>query len=365
MNYLITTYSYINSDEDWKCTSKLLNHLVDNNMDVAVLTHSDKFLTELSKLCKYVYYNKNNTLVKFKDCLSNINSLNADNMCSYGYSWIWQSFEFGSFYKNFLETPHTPACLKLLKMGINVAKENNYKWIVIIHDDCEIPKLGFKNFIEEKIIELEQKNKDWFYIYNHISLVSYPVTIINVNCIYNIPELFETKWDMDKSSFIKNFGFGFYENILDLLCKKYCKNGYISEQLDLTLEKYYINNQIIDVKTSTLEFERYIFVHIVPYKKNEKFYLTYFSFSKFNKKIDLKNIRVFKNEHIILKKDYVDLHPFTWELFSFESINFSNKDLIKLSYSVLYNDKEYFYEESFIYENVEQIYNKLLKIELK
>lgn len=365
MNYLITTFSYINSDEDWEYTSKLLNHLVDNNMDVAVLTHSDKFLTELSKLCKYVYYNNNNTLVKFKDYLSNINSLNVDNMCLYGHAWMWQSFEFGSFSKKFLVTPHTPACLKLLKMGIKVAKENNYKWIVILHDDCAIPELGFKYFIEEKIIELEQKNKDWFYIYNDICLMPYPITIINVNCIYNIPELFETNWDIDKSSFIKNFGFSFYESILHLLCEKYCTNGCISEPLDLSLEKYYTNNKIINIKTSMVDFENCISIHIVPYKKNEKFYLAYFSFNKFNKKIDLKNICVFKNEHIIFKKDYSDLDSYNWELFFFESINFSDKDLIKLSYSVLYNDKEYFYEESFIYENIEQIYNKLLKIELK
>lgn len=364
MNYLATIYSYLKSVDDWKSTSDLLNHLRYNNIDVAFLTHSDVFLTEASKFCKYVYYNKNNTLVKFKDLLLNVNYLNPDNMFSYGHSWISQPVGWGNFSKNFLETPHTPACLKLLKMGINVAKENNYKWIVIIQSDSIIPKCGYKNLIEEKIKELEEKNKDGFYVYNHISLVAFPFTIINVNSIYNVPELFESKWDIDESSFIKNFGFGFYENILNIICSKYCKNGLVTEHLDLILKKYYFDEKNIDDKTCILEFERYLFIHTVPYKINNKFNIMYFSYSKFNKKLNIKDIKIFKNDDLIFKKDILEIYPECYEAFSFENINFLENDLIKLNYIVFFNNKEYYFEESFLFKNIEQIYNKLLKIEI-
>jgi len=153
-----------------------LKHLQDNNIDVCISTHCNKYLEELSLYAKYIIYDYNNELVVVKDFLDNIDLIDdscningsVDNFFTFDYSGD------SPVASRFIPGPeHSKPALILLRNGVQVAHSNQYKWVIYLEYDLPIPIGGYKKFIEDKISILENNNKECFYYISNLTYNQY------------------------------------------------------------------------------------------------------------------------------------------------------------------------------------------------
>lgn len=364
MRYVVCVLSYIKNDIDGVGVCEFLQSLKNEGIDVIFCTHSNKYLDRASELCKYVYYNSDNMLIKFSDFIENVADLDDNTYTSWGHSWRWHPFEFGEYSENSCNSPHSAACLKLYKMGLSIAKENNYEYMITIEADVRLPACGLKKMIEDKIVLMEGCGKRAYYIVNDISLIPNPMHIVGVSDLYGVSELYESGWDISKSDYIKNFGYGFAESIVKRLIDKYVHNGVYVDKLETVMSEYYSDSGISNGSVMMNNIDRGLIVHIVPYISNGEYRPMFFCFNLSGETISLRHIRIYCNEELMYSNN-IELSNMGWFSHNISDKRFKDTDNICLRYVYLNNGTERAVKESYKYGDSDKIYDKVMRFKLK
>lgn len=376
MRYVVSVSSYIRNEDDYSMVRNLLEHLRDEGIDVIFCTHSKLYLSEVSELCKYVYYDSSNIIAKFSDYIENASYLDDKSYLNYGHSWLWHPFVFGEYSHYSLNSPHTPACLKFLKMGLSVAKENDYEYMICLEADGDIPTCGFRKMIEDKLqLMISNNNGAYCITHSHLNITLYTtVNIVRVADLYGCEELYDSGWESDIIGFIKTFGYGHAEKIIKVLLEKYVVGGICSETLKDVSKEYYDNISFMsdgDIfygnnKSKAFEYDyTCLIAHLVPYTKVVGYGLMLLCYNNSNPvKFNLNDMRVYKNGDVI-HSTCVELNTNGWYIYDFGYIEFKDNDLIKFEYEMLYKDISTKVVESFYYYQCKDIHDKVMRLVIK
>lgn len=364
-NYLVVFSSHINNDSKKEFAIETLKHLQDNNIDVCISTHCNKYLEELSLYAKYIIYDYNNELVVVKDFLDNIDLIDdscningsVDNFFTFDYSGD------SPVASRFIPGPeHSKPALILLRNGVQVAHSNQYKWVIYLEYDLPIPIGGYKKFIEDKISILENNNKECFYYISNLTYNQYlwgGCFICKTNKLFSSKKLMLDEWNTSVRMWIKYWGITPFE---------YCIRASIYEVLDYseihteifadTYKEYWNVDNYLNLSRSDLSFQQYsnTNLHIYPVLNNNQYDL-YFLMFNFHVETIVNNVQIFINNNIVYDIKQYTIPAYGWLT---QKIEYNLNDFIELKYSL--NPEGQIYSESFHTNDIEKIYKYMLRI---
>lgn len=342
-DYLIILGSHVDTQKKRDIVIKTLEHFKDENIDVCLLTHCPNFLDDLSKHCKFVIYDNNNTYLTLQDYIDNSHLIPTDLKFKYGAPSSIFYHSFGETIINIPGSPHSKSALSLLRNGIIVGKHNNYKWVVYLEYDIPIPKNGYKDFIETHLSELNQNNKDFFYYRNTTNNFNFlwgGFVIFKTETIFNDNKFIINPWYKTNKEWIENWYLGFFESIIEqhlinehgvdkILHKDIvnhfkdfwdCDNYHNLSQFKFE-DTYHVN------KPSFVEnFKVYLFPQVNNGSK--KIYLYYYS--DYVSDITINKLIVYSKRKLYYNIINAKHHPNSWSFYHFEVDDLTNDDMVEM-----------------------------------
>lgn len=368
-DYLVVFSSHINSDSKKEFALETLKHLNDNNIDVCISTHCNKYLEELSIYSKFITYDYNNELVTVKDFLDNIDLINEscdingsiDNFFTLDYT------SDSPVASRFIPGPeHSKSALILLRNGVQVAYSNHYRWVIYLEYDLPIPIGGYKKFIEEKISILENNNKECFYYISNTLYNQYlwgGCVICKTDKLFSSKKLMTNNWNTNIREWIKCWGITPFE---------YCIRASIYEVLNISeiyteifsdvYKEYWNVDNYLNLSRSDSYTHLYpnTNLHLYPVLNiNNKFDL-YFLMFNFNVDTTVHHVQILVNNIIIYEIKQYDIPAYGWLV---QKIEYKPNDHIELKYNL--TSGGHLYSESFYTKDIETIYKYMLRMTLK
>jgi hypothetical protein len=183
-----------------------LKKIKSDGCDICFVTHVPNGLSEISEICDYVIYDKNNSYCSESTVIENlynvpIESLNNVIQTSY---FINNTKLISSFHSN-----HTKALLISIKNGMKLAKQKGYDWICTMEYDSMITKINLHDYLVSKTFTLDKLGKlayvyhtedfrGGFLLYPHMLL--YNISLLEKTDFFNIP------WENNDLEYSKLFG---------------------------------------------------------------------------------------------------------------------------------------------------------------
>jgi hypothetical protein len=275
---LICINGYISTEEKRRYVYDLLNELKKENLKVCYLTHCADYLDEISKIADYVVYDKQNFLIHSFDYTTNIKYFD-ESRHNEGSFYIDMTTPYGR-YNYYKISEHSPAVLNILKSSTGFSFVHNFKWTIYIEYDIVFPLKGFRSYFEEKINELERKNKkallysrsDYEFIFPSISFFQSEKLMTN--------KIFmQDDWSSSVKNWIKTFNLSFSEKITEKIFRETFSNEELCfESISEDAKKYWNVDNYYQVAKFTYDNKTFsnALVKIFPYKKNNFFNLCLF-----------------------------------------------------------------------------------------
>jgi len=236
---LLIISSHHNSDEKLNLLISNLNTLKKTNIDICLATHCDYKLDLLSEKVKYLIYDKNNDFVFHKDVLSNLKQLNK--FTTQDRARIFAKVS-DITYERCLTSGHVFAATSNLKNSVDIAISKNYKWVLLLEYDVDLPNIDLGSFFRKRI-EFLKKQKKQSYTYYNESCNNWIIpffALIDVSLFKN-NTVFMSDWCESKIKFLQTFGYRFYEMILSDIINK---GPSIKKPLSLIEKELYYTKKI-------------------------------------------------------------------------------------------------------------------------
>lgn len=363
---IICVTGYINNDERKQHVLELLKKLKYENLKICYLTHSSYALNEISDIVDYVYFDKNNLLIKTSDYMDNLD-LFDDSSYYYGVSTasIWQPF--GEIKINFI-AQHCPAVLSLLKDVINFSFINLFKWTILIDYDLTIPATGFRKFFEDKIKFLEQTNKKCL-LYNRPTLdFIFPcIMFFQSEQLFSNDILMKHDWYKSTRNWIKHFKLGFSETITNKIFNDVYKNDIFYENISVDSKNYWGDDNYHNLTKFHFNVNQQDLNNIIkifPYKKESgEFDFFIILINSIHKTLTIENLTIFNTntKSIIFQLNNFEINGNCW-YFNKLNQNLFNNDVLKLECKFNYDVDNYnlieYYDLNFkdkIYKYITQL----------
>ena len=165
-----------------------------------------------------------------------------DDCEKFGVSTYRRYESFGTVIERFPGSPHSKSALLLLKNGLNVSYLNHYKWTIYLEYDIKSPILGYKNFLDNIVNNLESSGKKCFYYENTNNYVFLwgGLFVFDTERLYNNKILMNTDWFSSSRNWIKTFKLGFFESVVEFLFSESFDDSEISKIVGVIVSVVYV-----------------------------------------------------------------------------------------------------------------------------
>jgi len=373
-NYLVIFSSHVDSEIKKNETIETLKHLKESDIDVCLSTHSNLYLDELSQYVKFVVYDSNNEFLLLQDYIDNCKYI--DSIYKYGFTSREIFHNFGRVSITIPGSPHSKCALSLLRNGVAISELNNYKWTIYLEYDIKIPKLGFKHFFDYQIDRLVTSNKKCFYYYTRSDDLNFlwgGPFVFETNPFFNNEKFMKNDWYSNKENWIKEWGVGFFESIIQYTINSvFNKDEIILETIQDNFKKFWNADNLSELgkfnyTDSFSDSHKYLTeifkINLYPnidIDGNRKLFLYFYNGG--DKKVNLVNFLVYSNNIVHINKKNSIIDPHNWSISSIEIDELTDEDEVVLSWTGSIENKYYTNTQSIRIGNLEKIQKNIMNI---
>lgn len=372
-NYLIVLSAHIDSISKKNQLLQTLEHLNKNNIDVCLSLHSNQFLDELSKYCKFVIYDKNNEFLVLQDYLDCAHLI--DNPHQYG-------FPNGTFTTSHFKTkmsfpgsPHSKSALMLLRNGTIISYFNDYKWTIYLEYDLSIPEIGFKNFFNFHINFLEENQKKCFYyhtIFDNFDFLWGGFFVFRTEDVFNNTKFTYNNWYLNKENWIKEWYLGFFESIIqDTFHNSFSKEDIITDIIQEKFKNFWNTSTVSQISNFTYEqnyytdnkYIRKVFeLHLYPEIIEDKIKLHLLCNNRGDQTIQINKLIVYSKHQLYYSMDSTTTLPYNWFIKPIDITNIGSNETITLEWCAKTENEQYCNVETIHISNIRDVHNKICQI---
>jgi hypothetical protein len=373
-SYLVVLCSHIDTLDKKNTVLETLRYFKENNIDVCFSTHSTDFLDEISEQVKFLIYDYNNEFLFYQDYIDNAKYI--DDKYKYGHPNGTSHHNFGYTSISFPGSPHSKSALSLLRNGVLISHHNKYKWTIYLEYDIIQPKVGFKNYFETIIKDLEKNNKKCFYynnIFDNFSFLWGGLFFFETESVFNYKKLTEGKWILTKKDWIKEWHLGFFESIVDFCFNEiFNKNEIFSGTIQDQSNRVWGVSKVSDISLYRYEADFYkknqylrktFLIHMYPEIDkfgNKKLHLFYYN--RGNQKVIMEEILVYSDTLLHLNLRKVEVLPHHWSTLPIDISGLKSDDIITLNWIGKTNNEEHSEREKLKLEDIEKVESNIIKI---
>jgi len=365
---LVVVAGHINNEQKKEHVLDLLSHLKAEGLKTCYVTHTPMFIEKISENTDFVFYDKNNLLIEYKDFVENCDVFDTTAL-EYGHNYFWADTGFGSTTTNYV-TPHSGAVMVLLKNAIDIANSNHFKWIVFLEYDIVPPNCGFSEFIKEKIFLLNENNKKCLLYPRPEVGILYPGILIFQPNEINRHEIFlRTDWYSSPRKWLTTWKLGTSEEITDKILNYVFTGSTLEHNIQEDAKKYWNSDNYYT------EIHRYASRHIlfsnrvelIPYKHEDKFYLTLYIINDNDFPVTITNLKIVNTSRnsTIYQMDDKIINDKQWFIdFLHESL-YNTNDVLYFEYTINLGKETYTHKITYDLNHIEKLYNYVSKFEFK
>lgn len=370
-NFLVLLCGHVDSEEKKNLVLETLDGFEKEGIDVCYSTHTPNYLDEISKKVKFTVFDSNNQFVTKHDYIENIDLL--ENLETYGLSIDYKYQSFGKIESFFPSSPHTRSAMSLLKNGTVLSYLNSYEWSIYLEYDVPTPINGFKNFIENKISMLEEKNSECFYYTRGNSNFNFlwgNFFMFKTVGLYNNYKFTNGNWYISPRAWIDNWRSGFFESICQyILCSTFDSSKIITKDINEEFHNFwnaesydhiskYYHQQSFYINEKSLEFG--LSLQLYPSKRNDVYDLHLYIDYSGSEGLLISNIIVRNQQQILFKID--ELYPEIGHWYLFPVVYNDSKKIV-LEYTLSNKTYTKNYSLNYNLEYIEIMYNNLCRID--
>lgn len=363
---LVVVAGHVMREEQRDHVLMLLNHLKNENLNVCYVTHSPKYIEDLSEHVDFLHYDKNNLLIDNADYLHNIHMVD-DSCTEYGVCTYSSRFSFGKFTSSVIPA-HCPALMVLLKHAVDIANTNHFKWLVFLEYDIKTPTHGFVNFIQDKLKELTNQNKECILYPRPEDGFVYPgILMFNSSKLEHHPTFLKKPWYASTQEWIKYWKLGFSETITENILRHVFDENILEYSIAQDAKKYWNTENYATIhkyNSFLLGYQR--MVTLAPSKVLDKFALhLYMINSSETNNLECIDLTVINQStgDILYKINDKHMNPLEWYFDTVDETQYSMNDTITLEYTTKQYDAITGNKETYDLRYIENIYKYVRKIE--
>lgn len=361
---IVCVTGYVDNESKKNHVLELLSSLKEEELNVCYLTHSPQYLSEISSLVDYVYYDSNNMIIDRTDFTNNADLFDEKSYDN-GFMCHTEYQSFGVFKNNFIAN-HCPAVLILFKNLINFSRINNFTWVVLLDYDLVNPNVGFKKYIIEKLNFLVKNSKTCFtYIRPDNDFIFPCVTIFKLDELNLNDILFKENWDRSVRDWISCWKLGFSETIIQKFLQRSYANKLHIENIVDDSKKYWGVDDYISTTKFSFAHSDYQVIKITPAIVNDKYILILYlqNMSQYSLMIHELSIINSSTNKVIYTVTNKHCDPNTWHLYTLDTSLYNLHDTLILNYEIRYNsEKTKIGKEIYNLNYIDNIYNHLMSI---
>lgn len=367
-NYLLVLASYIDNDSKRDIVVDTLKCLKEENVDVCLVMHSNKYTDDIIPYVKYMYYDNDNEYITLES-FSEYHELLNDENCSKGKNKLdrpvanWLAGN-NWYVLDYSKPEYTKSALSLIRNGNLIAYSQNYEWTIYLEWDIPVPIGGYKKLIEEKILLLKSENKKCFYYEfdkYEIKLKWPGIIIFDSKELYN-SDIINNNWHTSTYNWIKYWGNTSFEYCVNHLIDNTFGNNVIVRSISDECETLWGITNYIDLSRSYNLHNRdtsNFILKICPKKIDDIYELYLIMFSPIdNTNAEILNLQVYYDEKNIINYKKFRINPGGWYLEKLPNIE--NVESVKLLYQL--DNKSSQKQQTLLSKSIDKMYKYIINL---
>ena len=207
------------TDKKVEHVKTLLSQLKAQGADICFTTHIPNGLEEITPLCDYLVYDKDDYFPDENQLLKALPDIPNDRLNASYYAF----YNFGKFELrwNWVRSHSKPAVANF-KNGLTIAKERGYEWIVYLEYDTVLPGGNIVEYFYGRMEEFKNNGTDGhFYLWpNNGAPTVWPIFFLCKTDIFTSDDTFYTDWQKSNVEYFKKIGILPIEELLMRIASK-------------------------------------------------------------------------------------------------------------------------------------------------